>query len=343
MNDAFTKHISSMLLCPTCRSPKGIFIQETTAVCYNCDTSYTNRGGVIDFVAGSSDTALDVNEYDQQKTVSFEASVDMFRSLKHIAAGAIPDNLGNVLEIGAGTGLLTLGMLAESKFDQAVITDISPNMLAVTNTRLTEAMSEKDRSKVTLATYSGQENIFGDDKFDLCIANSVLHHVLDYPGLFRSIKKLLKCNGIAIFVDPGAVFHEALTLSLADAIVSLTGEGGFPDQLRILAAWVDQTRWRLRSSPEDLSKFEDKHNFRRNDLIREADAAGFSSTTIVPVGYDHLGVHATLNYQRELGIPKEFSSIIMPAYTRHAEFHFRDVEKGDMSEMYLITLHAGKQ
>ena len=35
---------------------------------------------------------------------------------------------GTVLEVGAGTGYLTLGMLADSEFDHAVISDISPEM-----------------------------------------------------------------------------------------------------------------------------------------------------------------------------------------------------------------------
>jgi SAM-dependent methyltransferase len=334
---AFSGTFGTLLLCPSCRSPESIYFQETAAICSRCNASFSTLGGIIDFVAGQSDTALDVREYDQQKAVSFDASVNMFRSLKQLAGGAIPDNLGNVLEIGAGTGLLTLGMLAESEFDQAVITDISPNMLAVCSARLAEVVGAK-RSRVAFATYSGQENIFGDEQYDLCIANSVLHHILDYAGLFRSARTLLKGTGTAIFVEPAAVFHEALTLAMAEAIVSLTGKGSFPDQLRILAAWVEQTRYRLRSAPAELAQFEDKHNFRREDLVREGTAAGFSSITIVPVNYDPLGIHAALNYQRELGIPREFAELIMPAYRRHAEYQFRDVTQADMSEMYLIAL-----
>jgi hypothetical protein len=72
-----------------------------------CDATFQAPAGIVDFVSGRSDTALDVAAYDEQKAVSLEASTDLFLHLKRLANGIIPDHLGTVLEIGAGTGLLT--------------------------------------------------------------------------------------------------------------------------------------------------------------------------------------------------------------------------------------------
>jgi hypothetical protein len=77
----------------------------------------------------------------------------------------------------------------------------------------------------------------------------VLHHILEYARIFRSCYDALRSGGVAVFVEPGAVFHEALTLALAEAIVTLAARGEIPRELRIVAAWVEQTRLRLSHRP----------------------------------------------------------------------------------------------
>jgi SAM-dependent methyltransferase len=335
----FSEAFGVVLHCPHCRYPNTLELQNNAVTCSRCGIVFAANGGVIDFVAGRSNTALNLGEYDAQKAVSFEHSLRLFSSLKRIAAGAIPEDLGVILEIGAGTGLLTMGMLAQSHFDRAVITDISPSMLALCGSRLS-GLEEEKRDRIALVTYSGQEDIFAEGKYDRCIANSVLHHILDYAGLLRSIRKALNNTGSAIFVEPGAVFHEAMTLALAETIVYLVAERRFCDELRILAAWVEQTRFRLRASPAELAQFEDKHNFRREDLMEKGMAAGFSKISIVPATYDPFGEHAALNYMHELGIPPTASAIVMPDYRRYAEYQFRNISQDDMSEMYMIVFYA---
>ena len=329
----------NLLVCPTCRSLNSLQLNESLVICKSCNSYFEHHNNVIDFVNKKYDTALNTLEYDLQKSVTFEASTNMFCSLKSTGNGALKENLGNVLEVGCGTGLLTLGMLAKSKFTHAVVTDISLNMLSVCRERVNTLMPElKDR--ITFASYSGKEPIFPDNAFDTCIANSVLHHIFDYSSFLSSTRRLLKSGGVAIFVEPATVFHEALTLSLSDAIVSICAVSPFPYDLRILAAWVEQTRHRLRCSLIELANYEDKHHFSRRDLADKCKISGFSFVAIEPINYDPLGMHAASNYQRELGIPDEFIDLIMPFYQAHAEFHFKDILINDMSEMYFISFHV---
>ena len=110
---------TSLIVCPRCRASEFNLLEAT---CRSCGETYSAADGIIDFVGGRSDTALDVESYDQQKSVSFEKSVELFDALKRLAAGAIGDQVDTILEIGAGTGLLTLGMLNETEFERALIT-----------------------------------------------------------------------------------------------------------------------------------------------------------------------------------------------------------------------------
>lgn len=327
----------SLLRCPQCGAGSLRFAR--TVDCQNCAASFAAPAGIIDFVAGRSDTALDVAEYDQQKAVTLAASLNLFRHLKTIAGDIIPDHLGTVLEIGAGTGMLTLAMVAESDFDRAVITDISPAMLALCAARL-DGVAPQKRERIALATYSGSEPVFAPGQFDLCIANSVLHHVLDDVGLLKTARAALKPSGAAVFIEPGAIFHEALTAAVLDAITSVVASGASTEAFNILAQWTEQTLFRLRSAPTEIAHLEDKHIFRRADLADKARDAGFAGLTILPFTYDPLGLGAMANYLRELHVPDAAAAAFMPIYQRHAAHRFGAVSRDDMSEMYLLAFHA---
>ena len=327
---------TSLIVCPRCRASEFNLLEAT---CRSCGETYSAPDGIIDFVGGRSDTALDVESYDQQKSVSFEKSVELFDALKRLAAGAIGDQVDTILEIGAGTGLLTLGMLNETEFERALITDISPRMLSICSRRFASLSKEK-WSRCVFATYSGGEDIFGKRQFDLCIANSVLHHILEYARIFRSCYDALRSGGVAVFVEPGAVFHEALTLALAEAIVTLAARGEIPRELRIVAAWVEQTRLRLRCSLAELAQFEDKHLFRREEVAQEGRKAGFAAVSLTPVTFDPIGENAARNYLQELGVAPKSIGVLMPVYVEHARHAFSKVAAADASDMYLITLRT---
>jgi ubiquinone/menaquinone biosynthesis C-methylase UbiE len=249
----------------------------------------------------------------------------------------LADDLGTVLELGAGTGLFTLGMLTQSGFDHAVVTDISPAMLRLCAARIDHHLGDR-RHDVTLATYSGAEDIFASGQYDLCIANSVLHHILDYGAVLKTARTALKDSGLAAFVEPGAPCHEAMTLAMSDAIVSMLADGAWRQDLDIVAAWTAQTRFCLRATPAELTQFEDKHIFTRSGFEASAQAAGFSETLILPFNHDPLAYFSVRNYLAELGAPDDAANAFMPVYKRHAEHHFRAVGREDMSEMYIIVL-----
>ena len=79
-----------------------------------------------------------------------------------------------------GTGFLTIGMLQQSTFQRAVITDISPAMLTLCRARVLEHVDSGKNERIAFATYASDDPLFRDGVFDLAIANSVLHHIENY-------------------------------------------------------------------------------------------------------------------------------------------------------------------
>lgn len=325
----------SLLKCPVCAAPLD---PSGTMAC--CGNDHSRPDGIIDFVGGRSNTALDVDADDDQKQVSIDASVEYFSYLKRSSNGAIGDDIGNVLEIGAGTGLLTIGMLAGSRFDSAVITDISPQMLQICKRRVGEKL--QPLQDVQFATFSGDEDIFADGTVDLCVANSVLHHVSDYPALLAKIKNALKPGGKAIFVEPGAAYHDALSHAMSDTLCSRIAYGqmrGLGDSAKRISTLITDIRSRIAFAHDKayIAQLEDKYIFSRQDLSDAAEEAGFSASDILPFFEDPKGERGVQKYLRELAMTPAFIADFMPLYLRYADYYFRDVEIRDECEVYLVV------
>jgi ubiquinone/menaquinone biosynthesis C-methylase UbiE len=328
-----------LLKCPHCGSEGllGVSIPGEFA-CNACGERFSGARGVLDFVAGRSNTALNIDVYDRQKQVDLPASRALFAHLQQLSDGAL-DRLGDVLEVGAGTGLLTMGMLDSCSFERAVITDISPEMLAVCRSRvLTHLKAVHD--KVFFATYAAGAQVFADQSFDFCTAHSVLHHILDYRGFLAGMCKVLKPGGVAMYSEPGAPYHEAMSRAMGDSLCDLIARGQVEcaamDAVRI-AGLVTDIRFRL-AFPDDLAAIEtleEKHIFTRDALVDAARDAGFATATVRPCYSDRNGALGARGYVRELGISEPFGGLFLSLYDRYAERYFRQVDPTDQSTMYL--------
>jgi 2-polyprenyl-3-methyl-5-hydroxy-6-metoxy-1,4-benzoquinol methylase len=292
---------------------------------------------VIDFVQDEAHTQLDVTAYDLQKHVNVDASRALFEHLKRETKGAIHDNLGTVLEIGAGTGMLSLGMLKDSEFETAIITDVSREMLHLNRTRMMQEV--QTGNKITYATYAGS-NILRPSSFDLCIANSVLHHVENYQQMLCDLNVALRPGGSAIFTEPTKDFHDAMARSISDALTQLIAcDEIAPADCRMLAAWAYDVRLRI-SCADDRSlmgSLEDKHLFSREMLAEDAKAAGYSRVETIPNFIDEHGLNGLLGYAGEVGISDEALARIAPVYQRYARHNFRDIALQDQTGMYICV------
>jgi ubiquinone/menaquinone biosynthesis C-methylase UbiE len=279
---------------------------------------------------------LDVDLYDQQKAFTAGRSDALFSRLKQVAG--LSDHLGDLLEVGAGTGLLTIGMLANSTFDRALITDISPEMLEVCRARVRDALPH--RPGIEFATYEAGTGPV-PDRFDMCIGNSVLHHILDYRSFLAEVRRSLKPGGMAVFWEPNAVFLDALARSIADALCNMIAWQGLSVDENVLALTRLVTDIRIRlSGPDNVAELEDKYIFTRETLVDDGRGAGFSRTEVLPDSFDRDGIDNMINSARELKLSDSFLDSFSVSYRRHAHQHFRNVAREDLCGMYICKFQV---
>jgi ubiquinone/menaquinone biosynthesis C-methylase UbiE len=104
----------------------------------------------------------------------------------------------SLLDVGCGTGLSTQ-ILLNSKLGQHIseltLLDTSPNMLK----HATEKAKNWNKNFKTVNSYLGDLN----EKFDIIIISSVLHHIPDLETFLKQVDNALNTNGILIHIqDP---------------------------------------------------------------------------------------------------------------------------------------------
>jgi ubiquinone/menaquinone biosynthesis C-methylase UbiE len=112
----------------------------------------------------------------------------------------LPREAGAVVELGCGTGNLSVHLAR--RFPSAYLTfvDGSAEMLAVTRARIEEA----GVSLVNEPAYSAarfEELALPANSFDLIVSSISLHHVADLATLYQGIRSLVRPGGHFCFAD----------------------------------------------------------------------------------------------------------------------------------------------
>lgn len=118
--------------------------------------------------------------------------VERTRDVAAMLRGRLPLPLARGLEVGAGTGLLSLALAGE--IGSIVAADPSPGMLDVLRVKI-----EAARMPNISAVLAGDDLAGVDGAFDVVLLQMALHHVADVPGfLGRAFARLLPGGWIAI-------------------------------------------------------------------------------------------------------------------------------------------------
>ena len=229
--------------------------------------------------------AHDEAGYDKQYAIDpseMRSGIGLMNALK--ARGA--DFSLPALEMGCGTGKLSLGLVKESCFPLVLLSDPSVAFLNIVRSKLKNA--GLDAAPVHLLVLTSEEiNRLPSRSLSLIVLRSTLHHILDVNAFIHDAGRLLTPNGFLMFEEPcmeGYVLMGALAqfipLVLKDA--GIRASDYHESQI---ATFVDAMRFYARRDI-DKRNAEDKHLFRPDELTTIGKAAGFSVEFIPNTGFE---------------------------------------------------------
>ncbi len=133
-------------------------------------------------------------EYDQQRRKLIPCFDDFYQVSVSLADA--PATSPEILDLGAGTGLLSSLLLLKYPDAKITLIDISEKMLEIAKTRLKEFANVS----YVLADYT---HFLSPGKYDLILSALSIHHLEDAQkfGLYKNTYSNLKKNGLFINAD----------------------------------------------------------------------------------------------------------------------------------------------
>jgi SAM-dependent methyltransferase len=262
----------SLCMCPRCGDPIS---EKGNAI--RCLSGHEVRvvDGIVDFVEGRLGTALDDIDYDVFYRVTDENTLLLLTRLKASLAERWPKSFSPSVEIGAGTGYLTVALVGSEPSIDLIVTDVSPKMLQICRSRLPP---RGRRQNLMFATYGAEEDFLRPNLFAVCFGSSVLHHILDVRGFLRKVAEILKDDGVSFFLEPNLRYQQVMILTLSEAVASLLATGLEYDERDVILVcnWISEIQQNILhiGDLEFLVNREDKHLFDRKTLASIASQAG---------------------------------------------------------------------
>jgi len=176
-----------------------------------------------------------------------------FRSLFETYFPYVIDNCSNVLEIGAGTGVICRALAARGFSGTLVGIDQSPVFIsAAQKFAVAEGLETNVDFKVADARYLGS-NMKGSDGFDGVLMHTLISHVEDPALILRAARQVCQPAGTLVIVDgdyPSLSYYHAdemeLSQTISEALVKATFAS--PKVIRDLPRLLSETGWKLESA-----------------------------------------------------------------------------------------------
>lgn len=275
---------------------------------------------------------LDDAEYDEKHGVDLTGSshlADVY--LQHAPAG---DNL-SILEVGCGSGFLTIGLNAKERIEQLVAIDISKKFLHLTRDRLADFPNGRT---ILLCGDISDRSLFEEGAFDAVFGNSLLHHIYDIEAFLFALKHAVRPNGTIVFSEP-CQQGKSLVSFFCAAMVSADASHNDPlfsdvDRARIGALLEIHKREEAVRHDQTLKlAWEDKHCFDTIELSRMADRLGFAK-------FEHFNTSPILDgFQAEVSATLRLMDVNKPLDRFSWLFDAFQDEYVSMCEDYVQTPH----
>jgi 2-polyprenyl-3-methyl-5-hydroxy-6-metoxy-1,4-benzoquinol methylase len=117
------------------------------------------------------------------------------KKLKRLSTGG---GVKSVLEIGAGSGLITYFLAAKLDYQDYLVSDYSAQMLKKAKDRLSTQYYAK-KLEFREIDLMNMESV--TKKFDLILGVDIIHHISDPKKVFIGLKKLLSENGKLVLLE----------------------------------------------------------------------------------------------------------------------------------------------
>ena len=265
---------SSPLRCPRCYGT----LSRLAPMCDSCHFQGVWEGRVLDLrLDRAQDTQLEPGEYDASHPID-----ESGRALYAVYEQALlkygqMNGTESVLELGAGSGNLTRGILAAGRFRHAHISDISPRFMQ----GLMASLQGDARTHLHAYLFDANAIPFSDRSLNVVLGHSILHHVLHFEETIQDVQRTLTANGIAIFGEP-TLDSQYLYFFIARLATSLAEAGAMqlsPKTRFALEAISKRGDSKLSNliDREAASRVEDKFVFASQYMRALAERCGFSN------------------------------------------------------------------
>lgn len=183
-----------------------------------------------------------------------------------------------VLEVGCGTGRMSIGLAMQDDMGPILITDPSPAFCRIVQEKLKDVTVKAE--SVDLAVLAAEDvALLPPGSVSLILLRSVLHHVTDVDGFLGACARVLPKDGLLVCEEP---YYEGLLMmgfisqfiedALANSGYTCTAEDR--ERIRILTATMQFYCRR----DIDKSTAEDKHLFRPDELMVSGRAVNLELT-----------------------------------------------------------------
>ena len=283
------EYLTDVLRCSACGAAYAVSADRLS--CSSCDRCFVVVDGIPVLLDDSTTgTALDdIDDYSAYMGIDESVILQAGRQWKRVIDG-LGYTPGNALEIGSGSGALTLGLLAEGVVQRLTATDVSLKFL-----RSLTSQVARYSTPVTFIACDANTPHFRPEAFDLVVGRSVLHHLLDYEQTIAHCHSVLKPGGAAVFYEPVLEGQTITTLFMALMLRSdeMTNGGQFSEEDRkhIRGLIRNQMKSTFLQDRASLSKVEDKYIFEIDKMKRVGLDAGFTDVAFLndPRGFGYWG------------------------------------------------------
>jgi SAM-dependent methyltransferase len=181
---------------------------------------------------------------------------------------------GPALEIGCGSGLVSLGLAQAGAYPLTIISDLSPSFLGITRRKV--RLHGLDESGLAYAVLRAEDmGRIPAAALSLIVMRSALHHVLDVDGFLAAAARALRPGGILAFQEPcldGYVLMGAM-IQFLPGLARVEGVGLTPAQEEKVRMFSRAMAYYARRDV-DKSRAEDKHLFRPDEVMRAGARVG---------------------------------------------------------------------